>query len=108
LAPKKDPKPASSEEDYYKSFRSYVVLVWMFCNAALVAIVLRAGGLSRLSVQTQPSGGGDPSVNVNIYLQVILWSVAGLSAFKFVGAMWYRIIRFVSNEIQYWYGLLLT
>jgi chitin synthase len=105
---KKPTTSASNEQDYYKSFRSYVVLIWMFCNAALVAVVLKAGGLNRLSVQTQPSDQGDPTVTVQVYLQVVLWSVAALSAFKFVGAMWYLIIRIVSNGILYWYRLLLT
>ena len=66
---------------------------WMFCNAALVAIVLNTGGLNRLSVHKD---SGEDDRTVKIYLFVVLWSVAGLSAFKFVGAMWYRIFRIVS------------
>lgn len=46
---------ADEELNYNKAFRSYVVLAWMFCNAALVAVVLKAGGLHRLSV-TAPAG----------------------------------------------------
>lgn len=92
---------SDTREAYNKGFRSYVVLIWMFCNAALVAVVLKAGGLNRLSVQPLPSDQGDPSATVKIYLTVVLWSVAGLSAFKFVGAMWYLIIRMVSNWIQH-------
>ena len=101
VATEEKPTPSTSDEqkglDYYKSIRSYVVLIWMFCNAALVAVVLKAGGLNRLSVQQQPSDQGDPSATVKVYLLVVLWSVACLSAFKFVGAMWYLIIGFVSN-----------
>jgi len=78
------------------NFRSYVVLAWMFCNAALVAIILRSGGLERLSVQKQQIQQGAASSVVKVYLLVVLWSVAGLSAFKFVGAMWYLIGRIVS------------
>jgi chitin synthase len=80
------------------SFRSWVVLVWMFCNAALVAIILRSGGIQRLSVQQQLQDGAASSV-VKIYLIVVLWSVAGLSSFKFVGAMWYLIHRMVSSML---------
>jgi chitin synthase len=87
------------EENYYKSIRSYVVLIWMFSNGALIAVVLKVGGLNRLSVQ-QPTDQGEPTTNVTVYLQVILWSVAALSAFKFVGAMWYQIIRLVSNLVD--------
>jgi chitin synthase len=84
-----------ADEGYRKAFRTYVVLVWMFCNAALVAIVLNAGGLNRLELN--PSGQEATSAKVKTYLLVVLWSVAGLSAFKFVGAMWYKIHRIVST-----------
>jgi chitin synthase len=96
---KSTPNSQDKEKNYYKSIRSYVVLIWMFSNGALIAIVLRVGGLNRLSVQ-QPTDQGGPTANVAVYLQVILWSVAALSGFKFVGAMWYQIIRLVSNWIN--------
>ncbi|KAE8442988.1 hypothetical protein EG329_002451 [Mollisiaceae sp. DMI_Dod_QoI] len=84
---------ASEQElNYNRGFRTYVVLAWMFCNAALVAVVLNAGGLQRLKVD--PSNGvEDESGTVKVYLFVVLWSVAGLSGFKFIGAMWYKIHR---------------
>ena len=78
------------QEDYYKGFRSAVVLVWMFCNFALAAVVLSTAGLDRISVknaETQRSG---------IYLAVVLWSVAGLSLFRFIGAVWFLVVRMVS------------
>ncbi len=59
----------------------------MFCNAAL----------ARLEVNPS-TGGEDESAKVKTYLLVVLWSVAGLSAFKFVGAMWYKIHRIVSSS----------
>lgn len=71
------------------------MLAWMFCNAALVAVVLNSGGLARLKIQPV-TGSADTSATVKTYLLVVLWSVAGLSAFKFVGAMWYKIHRIVS------------
>ena len=33
---------------------------------------------------------------VKIYMFVVLWSVAGLAAFRFLGAMWFLIVRMVS------------
>lgn len=92
-----EPSKKEADEAYYRNFRSYVVLAWMFCNAALVAIILNSGGLERLSVkkQTVQEEGAASSI-VKTYLLVVLWSVAGLSAFKFVGAMWYLIGRIVS------------
>lgn len=102
-AAKETPPPNTSDEkeDYYKGFRSAVVLVRMFCNAALVAIVLNTGGLNRLSVRKEASDEeAKASAMAKFYLTVVLWSVACLSAFKFVGAMWYLIGRVVSINLQ--------
>ena len=70
------------------------MLAWMFCNGALVATILKTGGIERLSVQKQIQDGDSSNV-VKVYLTVVLWSVAGLSSFKFIGAMWYLIKRIV-------------
>ncbi len=94
---KKTIDPKDADEGYRKAFRTYVVLVWMFCNAALVAIVLNAGGLNRLEV-APTTGGEDTSAKVKTYLLIVLWSVAALSGFKFVGAMWYKVHRIVSSS----------
>ena len=86
----KKPNPQEQQEDYYKGFRSAVVLVWMFCNFALAAVVLSAGGLERVAVK-------DASTQrATIYMAVVLWSVAGLSLFRFCGAVWFLIVRLVS------------
>jgi chitin synthase len=76
------------QEDYYKSFRSRVVIFWLVCNFALVAVVLSTAGLERVS-----SSADTGTSRSAIYLAVVLWSVAGLSAFKFIGAMWFLIVR---------------
>lgn len=81
------------QEDYYKGFRSAVVLVWMFCNFALGAVVLSAGGLERVAV-----GPKEDTQRATIYMAVVLWSVAGLSAFRFFGALWFLIVRLVSLQ----------
>jgi hypothetical protein len=95
----KPPSKKDADEAYYRNFRSYVVLAWMFCNAALVAIILSSGGLERLSVKKQTLEEGQTSGIVRTYLLVVLWSVAGLSAFKFVGASWYLVGRIVSSTL---------
>ena len=124
-APKEVKTVSESEhqEDYYKGFRSAVVLVWMFCNLALCAVVLSAGGLETIKInhgkvdgsnrlrrdnpppatggdnksgsKTQSSGGGGAQ-NSTIYMGVVLWSVAGLSLFRFCGAIWFLVVRLVS------------
>lgn len=93
--PEKEIKVVSDserQEDYYKGFRSAVVLVWMFCNFALCAVVLAAGGLERVVV-----GGKtveqDNTQRSTIYMGVVLWSVAALSLFRFVGACWFLVVR---------------
>lgn len=77
---------SEKQEDYYKGFRSSVVLLWLVCNFGLCAVVLSTAGLDRISTTT----GEEKSA---IYLAVVLWSVAGLSAFKFIGAMWFLVVR---------------
>jgi chitin synthase len=88
-AEKREFSASEKQEDYYKAFRTRVVLVWLMCNFGLVAVVLNVGGLNRVDA----GGSTDDSTKVTIYLAVILWSVAGLSAFKFIGAMWFLIVR---------------
>ncbi len=85
---KKVVSEAEHQEDYYKGFRSAVVLVWMFCNFALAAVVLSAGGLDKISV-----GSKDENYRSTIYMGVVLWSVAGLSLFRFIGAVWFLVVR---------------
>ncbi|KAG5926574.1 Chitin synthase, class 3 [Claviceps africana] len=87
--------PAQLQEkqmDYYRGVRTGVVLIWMITNFALSAVVLSTGGLERIT-----PGSGDPVKQAadrsNIYMAIVLWSVAGLSSFKFLGAMWFLVVR---------------
>lgn len=94
---KKPPTEAQVQEkqmDYYKGVRTGVVLIWMISNFALAAIVLSSAGLEKITPGTPDE---DPEAKeaerANIYLSIILWSVAGLSLFKFLGAMWFLVVR---------------
>ncbi|KAE8152237.1 chitin synthase-domain-containing protein [Aspergillus avenaceus] len=92
--PPKEVQIVSEEErqaDYYKGFRSAVVLAWVFCNFALGAVVLSAAGLDRFDESEETNKGS--TKRSEIYMAVVLWSVAGLSIFKFIGAMWYLVVR---------------
>jgi chitin synthase len=95
---KKEPSASEKQEDYYKGFRSAVVLFWMLCNFSLCAVVLGTAGISRLNLKSgeNPKSNDDSQRKANIYMAVVLWSVAGLSAFRFAGAMWFLIVRLVS------------
>ena len=72
---------SEKQEDYYKGFRSAVVLIWMGCNIALVAVVLSTSGDQTLRLD----GETEDNTKAQIYMAVVLWSVAGLSAFRFIG-----------------------
>jgi chitin synthase len=85
-AEKRVPSASEKQEDYYKGFRSIVVLFWIVCNFGLVAVVLETAGLDLITASTTTSRS-------TIYMAVVLWSVAGLSLFKFVGATWFLIVR---------------
>ena len=84
--------PAEKQEDYYKGFRSAVVLVWMFSNLALSAVVLSTAGTSGVSVG---STNTDSTFRATTYMAVVLYSVVGLSLFRFVGAVWFLVVRMV-------------
>jgi hypothetical protein len=71
----KEPSKNDVQQDYYKGFRSAVVLAWMFCNAILIAVVLKSGGLSRLSVRKDADAERRKTQVIEIYLKVVLWSV---------------------------------
>lgn len=100
--PPKEVQNISEEErqaDYYKGFRSAVVLAWVFCNFALGAVVLSAAGLETLDNTSSTSNTNQGTTQTErsmIYMEVVLWSVAGLSMFKFMGAMWFLVVRMVS------------
>lgn len=79
----------TKHEDYYKGFRSAVVLAWMFCNLALAAIVLNAGGVQRVSGNTDAAELNRSTV----YMAVVLYSVAVLAAVRFSGACWFLVTR---------------
>ncbi|KAI9671912.1 MAG: Chitin synthase, class 1 [Caeruleum heppii] len=93
IVEKKVPSPSEKQEDYYKGFRSAVVLVWMFCNFALAAVVLSTAGLDRVTVGEGEDAEQNEIQRSTIYMAVVLWSVAGLSLFRFVGAMWFLVVR---------------
>ncbi|KAF9102390.1 Chitin synthase, class 1 [Mortierella sp. AM989] len=89
-APQK-PDAKTEQEDYYKAFRTQLVLVWCASNALLVSII-RYGGEERTDIYNGRS---------KVYLGFVLWSVALMSAFRFVGSAAYVILRLVSGELRW-------
>jgi len=84
------PQPPISEsqqqEDYYKSVRTYMVVVWMVCNAILAMAVSEAYGAT--------------AVGDNWYLKFILWSVAILAIFRALGSGTFGIINCVEAVVE--------
>lgn len=81
------PTPGVSEsqlqEDYYRAVRTYVVIVWMACNAIL------AMGISEIY--------GNKEVGNNVYLKFILWSVACLALFRALGSSAFLVINIIHS-----------
>ncbi|CAK3951604.1 glycosyltransferase family 2 [Lecanosticta acicola] len=91
-APKKTVTAEQKHEDYYKGFRSTVVLAWMFCNLALAAVILNTAGLQKV----QKNGDAEETaetLRATIYMAVVLYSVAALAAVRFIGCCWFLVVR---------------
>ncbi|KAF9972358.1 Chitin synthase, class 2 [Actinomortierella ambigua] len=84
---KRDAK--TKQEDYYKLFRTRLVLSWMFTNAMLIV------GLTTdwSKTITGDSEVQKDTVGFHPYLTMIFWSVAALSAVRFMGSTLYLIMR---------------
>lgn len=99
--PVKEVKPPTAaqlderQQDYYRGVRTVVVLFWMITNFALIAVVLSAAGLEKIGTKTSSSSDASTTetTRTTIYMAVVLYSVAALSGFKFLGAMWFLVVR---------------
>ncbi|KAJ8521700.1 hypothetical protein ONZ45_g1634 [Pleurotus djamor] len=80
------PDPATQQEDYYRSFRTNVLLAWTLSNALLAALIVTT--LNRDSANSAVKG----------YMAFLLYSVAGLAFVRFVGSTTYMIVRLFAGE----------
>lgn len=99
------PDPSSSDDNsidpeeknkfYFAFFRSMTVLIWMFSNFILVAVVTETGGLSQFDKNDNKKESNDilPSKQTFIFLSVILYIVAFMAFFRFVGCTIYLMQR---------------
>lgn len=86
----------AEEQDkfYFAFFRSMTVLTWMFSNFILVAVVINTGGLSQFSESSNDDGSTIlPTKKTFIFLSVILYIVAFMALFRFLGSTIYLIQR---------------
>jgi chitin synthase len=77
--------PKTKQEDYYRAFRTRLVLSWIISNLALVAIITNTAIFA--------DGLGNFETRSSVYLGFILWSVAGLSLIRFCGSCLYLVLR---------------
>ncbi|KAK0941804.1 Chitin synthase, class 2 [Friedmanniomyces endolithicus] len=77
---------AQQQEDYYRAVRTYVVIVWLACNAVLGMVV------SEVYSGTH--------IRDNFYLKFILWSVAGVALFRAVGSGTFMVIGIVHGVAE--------
>ncbi|KAI7871996.1 chitin synthase 1 [Spinellus fusiger] len=74
-----------NQEDYDRSFRTHLVLVWMACNGLLVAFVTSTP-FSNIYIESAGT----------IYMSIVLWVNAGLSLFRISGSFMYLLLRLFS------------
>ncbi|GAA5934409.1 uncharacterized protein JCM15063_004568 [Sporobolomyces koalae] len=72
--------------DSYRAIRTNVVLAWTLTNGALVAAILSTSAGDTLT-----------TTRTNVYMAFLLYSVAGLAAFRFVGSTVYSIFWLFQN-----------
>ena len=90
FVPEKQHRDAKTkQEDYYRAFRTRLVLSWIISNLILVVIIT--------NVATTFEWMGSSQARSTAYLGFILWSVAGLAAIRFVGSTLYLILRVFSG-----------
>ena len=96
------PVPVVSEiqqqEDYYKGVRTYMVAIWITCNAILGMAVSETYSSTHVAD--------------NFYLKFILWAVASLALFRALGSSTFGIINIISMiaegriqaKFEKWFG----
>ncbi|RGB34421.1 glycosyltransferase family 2 protein [Rhizophagus diaphanus] len=77
---------ATKKDDYYKLFRTNLVLSWMFSNAVLIVFFTSNTWNDYIKRNSTES-------SYNPYLTFVFWSVAALSAFRAFGSVLYLIAR---------------
>lgn len=89
--PPPEKKVAQSNEDYYAYVRSMTVLVWMFTNFIIIAVVLETGGVADLL--NSDNLDLNQNLRAEVFLTVILWLVAFMALFRFIGCTLYLFQR---------------
>ncbi|OGE48765.1 hypothetical protein PENARI_c026G10560 [Penicillium arizonense] len=84
--PEPPPSESQLQEDYYRAVRTYMVSIWMVANVIL--------GMAVSEIYGVDAGG------TNIYLAIILWSVAILAAIRAIGSTAYAILNVIHKIVE--------
>ncbi|KAI9268533.1 chitin synthase 1 [Helicostylum pulchrum] len=79
----------TKQQDYYRAFRTRLVLSWIISNLVLVVIITNATTFDWI---------GTFEARSTAYLGFILWSVAGLAAIRFIGSSLYLVLRIFNGS----------
>ncbi|ORY46998.1 hypothetical protein BCR33DRAFT_715381 [Rhizoclosmatium globosum] len=83
---------ATSREDFFKLFRTRVVLFWLSSNAALILVMTTPEISQYLGIYPNHKDNPNQGSSDNTYVIVILYSVAVLSLMRFMGACLYLVL----------------
>ncbi|KAI9472177.1 MAG: chitin synthase 1 [Benjaminiella poitrasii] len=84
--------PKIKQEDYYREFRTRLVLCWIGCNALLVAIIT-SGSFHSLLPNNQQTAEEIQDAIGTAYTGFILWIMAAMAVFRFIGSLLYLVLR---------------
>ncbi|KAJ3116646.1 Chitin synthase, class 2 [Nowakowskiella sp. JEL0407] len=74
-------------DDYFKLYRTHVVLLWMASNGLLVTLLTTEPIYTMMMISQTTANGTTKSINP--YLTFIFWTVAALSSIRFIGSTVY-------------------
>ncbi|GME93644.1 unnamed protein product [Ambrosiozyma monospora] len=94
--------------NYFASVRSFTVLLWMLSNMIVVALITETCGLYQFT-NDMDNGEIIPHYRSSVYLTVILWIVAFMAMFRFLGCMaylcdkmldWFRFRHYMEDQLR--------
>lgn len=77
---------SQQQEDYYRAVRTYMVSIWLTANVILAMAVSEVYPVGR--------------TGANVYLAIVLWSVAILAVIRGVGSTTYAVLNVVQTVIE--------
>ncbi|PWN43440.1 putative chitin synthase 1 [Ceraceosorus guamensis] len=79
-------------DDQNKTFRTRLVIFWLLCNGALLVAIMNVNGVTSKNT-TQEQVDAAQSHKQGAYFNFVIWTTFGLSFFRFVGALYYWVMR---------------